>query len=363
MRSCAAAWLLLLCVWSCSDPLYDKAGLKDRQADDDAAATADVARDGSQPRNVELDAGIDAGQGDAGALSGADASAPVWQPGAADAGAAAPALPALATRLLGNYVARSYGFWVDNSGAKMLVEELAIANFELAGDHVELSMHVCRQSTRTAGLSYDLISATGFPELRRTVSFMEDGFRTDDHPIATGFEREAPAACEGKPGQNIAKQPAQRWLDGTCRCAAASAEPPTLGDCRITDPDGDGAPALSYRLSALGWTSHLATVIRSHHVRGREAGASDLFAEVKLDEVGYQLSCDNPSCVDSDRFGRPCTSNYNGTQFVSLAARGTTTAISCETAVARETELFPTPLPAPPQTCVRDVLTDDPMRP
>jgi hypothetical protein len=355
VRTYACAAALLGCL-ACSDPKYDamKPGGDAAAADpeDGAVPTALAKEDAASPRPPSDDASATP-EPDAATATTGDAAVVPGQLSADEA------------RLLGGYLARSYGFWIDDSGGKMTVDELALADFERVGDHVELRMRVCRQSSRAAGLSLDLRSAESFPELRRKVTITEEGFTTDDHAIATGYEREGIAGCASKSGQSIPVQPDQPWLTGTCRCPSSAAEPPTLDDCRVTDPDRDRAPALSYTLAGLGVTSHLATVIRSHHVRGRTVGTRDLFAEMKVDEIGYYLSCNGSAleCIDSDRFGRPCTSVHNGTQFVALPGLDGATPLSCKRAVAREAEFFPTSIPTPPATCIRDVLTDDPSRP
>jgi hypothetical protein len=333
----------------------DDAAAKQAALANDAASAAAMV-DGRAPATSESDAGAVGARLDSSRAAQADGEAGT---------AIVPTTPLdeQAAQLLGSYITRSYGFWVDDSGGKLLVDELGLASFERTGDRVELRLRICRQTTRSAGLSFDIISPALFPELRRTVSFGADGWSSDDHPIATGFQRDGIAACEQRAGQNVPKAPAQRWLSSTCRCPSAPAQPPTSDDCRVTDDDNDGAPAISYRYSGLGWTSQLATVIRSHHLRGRQTAVGSHFAEMKLDEVGYQLSCTGAGCVDADRFGRPCSSEHNGAQFIALPTGSDLANFSCEMAVARESEFFRSAIPTRPDRCVRDVLTDDPMRP
>jgi len=392
-RAALAALTLAMSSPGCSDPIFDSTrnGTPPLDPTPDASTLLgegadDADRGGTGPSdagprggtNGTLDGasvvGPSSSTDDAGrATGGPGGRIPGPGPGSleGDAGSqqalpAAQPLSERAEQLLGSYVARSYGFWTDDSGAEMLVDELGLAVFERDGDRVIMRMRVCRQSTRSSGISVDLGTYAGFPELHRTVSFDADGWRTDSEPLATGFKREGVTICDGKPGQNVPRLPVHEWLTtATCRCPASSAEPPSPSDCRLTDDDDDGLRAVTYLAPVLGWTLTMATVIRSHHVHGRAIDAGDQFANVKLDEVGYQLSCTDRArgeCPDADRFGRPCTSEHNGTHFVSLKKRNSPS-LSCDAAIARESEFFPTPIPARPRACVRDVLTDDPMRP
>lgn len=364
--------MLAFTLAGCTEPRFEPLSAPDASASEDGGSRDGAldggAPDGShdgQPFEDAMVGPAPAQDGDASGLPDVDAAGDAGSEDphtGSDAGRDHEALPAAAEKLLGHHLARSYGFWVDDSGAKVLVDELAIAEFAQVDDHVELSMRICRQSTRSGGISMDLSVPSSHPVLRRRVSFDADGFHTDDHPITTGFVRDSVEACDGNAGELVPRASWQVWLASQCRCPVSPAAPPTLEDCRVTDEDRDRAPALSYRWSALGWISHLATIVRSHHVGGRETGMGKHFAAVKLDEVGYQLSCAGPGCIDYDRHGRPCTSEHNGTEFVALAGAEPAT-FTCEMAVAQEASFFQEPIPAAPAQCARDVLTDDPMRP
>lgn len=239
-----------------------------------------------------------------------------------DGAPADPAGASPASALLGRYAVRVASYWQAYDGVRP-VRDLYLADFVQVGDDIELHGRICDQKTTTPGYVLTLVTPEAVPMFRRKVLVEGTTWRTDGDPISVGYVRSGVPACAGRAGQSVPKDPAQRWIDGaTCRCPRSASSEPTLEDCRVVDPDGDGQPGLTYELFSSSRSVRLeyfAGIVRSHPVRGRIDPRGAHSAEWKLDEVSYRLDCSSDSECDVGSGGEdPCETGVNRAVFVPL---------------------------------------------
>ncbi|MET0340005.1 MAG: DUF4360 domain-containing protein [Polyangiales bacterium] len=274
-------------------------------------------------------------------------------------------LPAWARPLLGRYATRTDSFALMPSGTMLYGRQLGLAEFvEVEGGGLELRQRVCDESLGTRSSRTVLRTPDAFPEIRRRVT-LDPGERwsTSATPLGTGFQRDGVAACAGRAGQYVAKRAEQRWISGSvCRCPLPNAAP-TLDDCRVTDPDGDGQPGLAYvNSTALGDTViHAASVVRSYLVNGYVDPNGAHVAPFRSDEVVFPLSCDGRGSCGEGEPGAPCKPEFNRTEFARLpssSSGGSTW--TCGAVRNNEARLFPSSRLPTPSRCTRDTLTELP---
>jgi hypothetical protein len=132
----------------------------------------------------------------------------------------------------------------------------------------------------------------------------------------------------------------------------------------VRDPDHDDKPGLAFvdrsNAGLLLATFYTVYVSRSHALRGRVATDQRHYADLLVDDVAYQMSCEPVGCPTISDLSRPCTSEYNGMQFVPLPEPAS--AYDCAQLVSQSAAFFPDPPPAAPTNCTQQVLTDDPSR-
>jgi hypothetical protein len=295
-----------------------------------------------------------------------DASGPVVLPTATEA------LPDWALPLLGSYATQAFSFSKDRIGIVSVFEELSLAQIERAGGGAQLRTRLCSMVASSVEDELRLVDPSGLPEVIRQVTFDDAGhWGTAGTPVGHGYERSVPADCVGKENQSIARRDHQTWLtSGTCRCPSSVNAAPRIDDCRVLDLDHDMKPGLTYTDkgkpgafigSFIDTTIYAVIASRSHAVRGRVDALGAHYADLFVDEVAYQLSCEPSGCPQLGDVGRPCTSDFNSLHFVPLPAHSPIT--SCAQLLMRRAELFPSKAPATPSTCSQQVLTDDPTRP
>ena len=341
----------------------------------DAASARDDAGNSAAAPNGDADAGPkvdpDAGQV-ASAHPPLDQEGPVTkgppdagESGDANVAAVDPAtFPSWAQPLLGDYVVQSYRFARERSGAVSRVSIFSLAHITRNGSGAQMQQQICALLEESDSDRQTVANPTGLREVRQ-LQFMDGSWTTDASPVGYGYDRDVPAACLGKENQAIPRLPEQKWLSGnTCRCPSSAELAPRIDDCRVRDPDGDGKPGISFAdISKAGQaiaTFHTVYVNRSHGVRGRIAADQRHYADLVVDDVAYQMSCEPALCPQISDLSRPCTSEYNGLQFVPLP-KGMET-YGCDQLVPRKAEFFPDPPPAVPANCTQQTLTDDPTR-
>ena len=354
-----ASALLLLGASACAEPSYGfpvdsaipPAGATHEAGGNDAAAqgAGTAATRDAAPTQPEADA---------------EASSDSGVPDAADMPVADPiTLPGWAETLLGSYVVQSYRFARDRDGSVVRVSVLSLVHITRNGAGAQMEQQLCSLIEDTASDMQTVNDPSGLTEVRQ-LQFSEGGWSSDASPIGFGYDRDVPARCVGKENQAVSKLPEQVWLSGsTCRCPSSAELAPRIDDCRVRDPDDDSKPGIAFvERSTSGLllaTFHTTYVSRSHVVRGRVATDRRHYGDLLVDDVAYQMSCEPSGCPTISDLSRPCTSEYNGMQFVPLPENADS---SCAALVRRKAEFFPDPPPVLPTNCTRQVLTDDPTR-
>lgn len=273
-------------------------------------------------------------------------------------------LPTWAQPLLGSYAVRTDAFSQSPLGPMLGDRQLALAEFVEKDGALELRTRLCSKRTSSLGLTVYLASPESFPEQRQKVVLANGGWSTEPATFAAGYERQGYPACSGKRGQRVTKRPEQTWIRApTCVCYASGDEP-SYDDCRVTDPDRDGAPGLAYKYSGSpdveSWVAHSAVVSRSRYVSGKIDPNGDHYGALKIDEATFYLACE-PSGCNLPSVSRPCTSDYNGSQFHRLPAPPPGQASwTCESVIDQQSTLFTGPTSPTPSRCTRDDVTSAP---
>jgi hypothetical protein len=231
----------------------------------DAALGGD---DGAQ-RGAEEDASP-APQQDGASPSDAGAAGEAGQATPADAEAGAPAasaLPTWAKDLPGTYAKRSVTFSYDESlgtaGGNTRNVEHSIITITENGDELEVSMQLCDftvelESSSSPPVSFKHVSAVA-PVVGHIVLEPPNGFSSEPMLLHLGFEPTRGNSC-GASGRRD-KFEEQSWITGpSCTCSA-SALPTGINDCRLTDSDGDGKPAVTARGQYLPLTTMLSDIV------------------------------------------------------------------------------------------------------
>lgn len=265
--------------------------------------------------------------------------------------------------LLGRYAVRLQSFWQTGDRPRP-VRELYLAEFARDGDDIELRMRVCAQEAVTPGYSLGIVSPEAIPTFRRKVLFEGSNWRTDAEPVGVGYHRAGVPACTGRAGQTVTKDPVQRWIRGTtCRCPRTASSVPTLDDCRVVDPDGDGQPGVTYELlspTRVLWNDYLVGVVRSHAVNGIIDARGAHSAQWDVDEVPYKMGCSASGlCEASGGSDSPCVSSTNRMEFAPLREPPLGQAEwSCATIRSSQSRLFAQPLLSTPSRCQTESVTD-----
>jgi hypothetical protein len=199
-----------------------------------------------------------------------------------------------------------------------------------------------------------LLDPTNLPVRSEQVRYseIEHSWNTEGPTFAIGYTREPPAACAGQEGKAVPKLAEQAWLTSTCRCSTV-VDDIKLDDCRVSDPDHDQQPGLSYALvvKATGATTtyYAAMASNSHFVNGQIVGDAGVpSATIKADEQPYQFGCSPSGCINIASLGKACPSSFTRASFVRLAPSDTA---SCADILVRSSALFPEAAPSYPARC------------
>jgi hypothetical protein len=274
-------------------------------------------------------------------------------------------LPSWARPLLGQYTARTDAFSMSPIGPMLSEHQIALSEFVEVPGGLELRTKLCVKESTGLGLTVYLRTPEAYPEIRQRVVLAQNGWSTQAAPLSVGYDRDGYPGCDGRRGQRIPKRPEQTWIRGTtCVCNALSDEP-TFDDCRVTDPDRDGNPGIAFKYRGAApdvetWVAHTASVSRWRYVSGTIDPGGSHYGAIKNDEASFLIACEPGTC-GIPNISRPCTSNYNGTQFHRLSAPPPGMASwTCESLRQNLESLFTGPRPPTPNSCTRDQATQAP---
>jgi hypothetical protein len=272
-------------------------------------------------------------------------------------------LPSWAVPLLGQYAVRTDTYSISPIGPMLSDAQLALAEFVEVGDRLELRTQLCGKESSSLGLTTYLRTPDAWPETRhRVVLGRNNTWSTEERAWSVGYDRDGYAGCAGRRGARVPKRPEQTWIRGdTCVCGSTSSAP-TLDDCRVTDPDRDGAPGIAFKYrgtpDADTWVAHTGMVSRTHYENGKVDPHGEHYASLDVDEYTYQLACE-PSACNLPSISSPCTSEYNGSQFRRLPLHPATQAKWTCSDLRSSIASFFTP-PLAPSRCTRDSYTREP---
>lgn len=274
-------------------------------------------------------------------------------------------LPKWAQPLLGQYAVRTDTFSMSPFGPMLSEHRISLAEFVEVAGGLELRTKVCTKESTGLGLTVYLRTPEAYPEIRQRVVLAQNGWSTQGAPVSIGYERGGYAGCSGRRGQRVPKRPEQTWIRGdTCACNSLS-DVPTFDDCRLTDPDRDGQPGLAFKYRGPTpevdtWVAHTATVSRWRYVSGTVDPGGAHYGAIKNDEASFMIACEPGTC-GLPNITRPCTSNYNGSQFQRLPPPPPGTATwTCDLLRQNQASVFTGARAATPNSCTREEATPDP---
>jgi hypothetical protein len=316
---------VLLASAACTDPTFpEEAGVSavmERDSEPASSLGADAAQGSGAQSAGERDAApLGGGGGSERDAAPGDARAPELADGAvgadggepSDAGAVSPSgsVPAWARPLLGRYLKRSIVTGYDDLISMVTASvEMSLATIDAnAQGELEMAIEVCSLSTQwlnnSAKLGLDDVSSIPMVKLRILLG-ESPRFSSETAFQAIGFDPARASLCAGG-AVRAEPSPEQTWLLGTtCTCAATpEVLPLTSSDCRLTDPDGDGRPGVTFAGMGLAGDSALAMSLslkiadgevradREHvlHER-RETNASCVYSAVDRCDLGNNTQC------------------------------------------------------------------------
>lgn len=317
-----------LAIAACTDPTFREetgdaaagGAVMDRDSGPASSLGADAAQDSGGQGASERDAAPtgSGGGSERDAMAG-DARAPEVSDGAAgvdggepsDAGPVSPtSVPAWARPLLGRYLKRAIVTGYDDliSMVTATVETSLATIGENAQGELEMSIEVCSLSTQwlnqSAKLGLNDVSA--IPPMKLRILLGEPPhFSSETAFQAIGFDPARAPACAGGAAR-AERSPDQSWIVGTtCTCAATpEVLPLSSSDCRLTDPDGDGRPGVTFAGTGLAGDSALAMSLslkltdgevradREHIFQERRmTNASCVYSAVDRCDLGNNTQC------------------------------------------------------------------------
>lgn len=355
-RSLAAVAVAALT--ACADPHYRQVADAEPGLASDAALDAD-AEDDDAPRDASLerDATLDAGVENEAALdTGSQGQNPATLDDAASDGSLVTPEPdpdTWAGPLLGTYVARSDSFTKDTLiGVINHIREISLVKIERTGAEVWLSAQTCAWNGDNSVGKTRLAHPSAVPPRHERVRYAQGRWRTEPGLQALGYSADAPPACASKAGLRVPKQPGQSWLTDTCSCPAPNSPLPVLEDCRVTDPDGDGAPGITYVVETLLNTSVNVHTVREFRFHFQDGFISDVgrhSAHETQEQQSFQLSCAPTQCANIATLSVPCPPSTNLVQLAPLPSDGGPA--TCDQALLLAATELAYPAPDFPMTC------------
>lgn len=208
------------------------------------------------------DAASESTTGDAGP---SEASAHDAAPAPNDAAEVA-ADPVAAERaaLVGRYVKRTISFarGEDIEGQPLLLRAIETSVVEIAdgeGDSLRVTSHLCSLTSNwvsSEATKLVMKEPEAAPPMEHTLSRdpATGRWAAREAHRYVGYDPEQDTRCAGlAAGSQIARHPEQTWLSGgLCRCTGGGGAPPaSADDCRLLDPERDGAPGVTLLLQVV----------------------------------------------------------------------------------------------------------------
>jgi hypothetical protein len=248
---------------------------------------------------------------------------------------------------VGRYAARTILYAVDGP-LRPTGEELSLVAIEPRGDKLVLAQQLCLYEGGWEFLLQGNIRYR-YPEsvaLETELMATRRSFETLPSRLRLGFDADAPAACA--PGGTAPSD--QPWHHGECSCPeGASALPADARDCRVTDPDDDGKPGVTFdaAISGARLAYHAAQAVEVRYLNGYRID-DRLYAYAESSVASAVFSCTRPDingCMVGD--ATPCAPEFNKAVFIPLPDDD----YDCDRIVSERAGLFPEPIPPFPSAC------------
>jgi hypothetical protein len=254
---------------------------------------------------------------------------------------------------IGRYAARSILYATDGL-LRPTSEEISLVVIEPRGDRLVLEQQLCLFE---GGWSFVGLEGNLRYRYLDDVSFVTElvvrgkNFETEPALFRLGFESAVPRAC-AEARSAASDRP---WLSGECACpGATSMLPAKSNDCRVTDPDQDEQPGVTFNaaLSGTRLSYYAAQEVVVRYSNGYRIDDS-LYANVESFASTTVFGCDMPELAAGCMVGtaRPCPTEFNKTVFVPLADDD----YDCSRVVRERAGLFPTPIPPFPGACAAGI--------
>lgn len=193
-----------------------------------------------------------------------------------------------------------------------------------------------------------------FPEVhyRSHVLYDAEHFHSAEAVAALGYTAEPPRACDAGT-TTIAATDDQVWLQSTCDCPRSlSVLPTALRDCRLTDPDKDRMPGVTFQ-ATFETSTVIYRVVQEERVRLHNGYRMKdrLYADREFLDTTKILNCViNGDATSADRCpigaAKPCPKEHNDTELVPIPAHW-----GCAQIIERELSTFALQQPAFPASC------------
>jgi hypothetical protein len=255
---------------------------------------------------------------------------------------------------LGRYAMRAYSFSIDPV-LQPVGLLLSIVEIKPRGDGLVLEERACKVSVEGSfvgliGSSFSYEAPSDLPALRSKMLLDDDTFSTEYADFVLGYDPVPPRECA--PGRTVRASEAQSWLPNTCDCPTDLSTPPSSArDCRVNDPEADGAPGITLNLvvSTEIWPYHVAQHARTRYLDGYR-GRDGLHANLETSDTSVALACLPPTPANCPiAASTPCPPKYNKAEFVPIDD-----SYDCKRVIREVDGLFPRAVPAFPASCLAE---------
>lgn len=265
-------------------------------------------------------------------------------------------VPEWAAPLAGRYAMRVSGHFNSSVGTMLASREISLAEIVETPEGLEFRSRLCSLHNVEPGSTTTIANPERYPELRRKIILAAGIWSTDDAPFTVGYDLEVPPTCVSRPGGYVTKSPEQVWIrGGSCRCPRTASDAPRADDCRVSDPDGDGQPGLTFEsslpLSTRTALAHYAVLLRDHAVGGQVRADGAHVARMLLDNRSFMLNCEGTDAGCVEFTYTPCSAANNTLQLARLPAPPAGYARwTCEALLSNQDRVLPR-APARPTRC------------
>jgi hypothetical protein len=255
---------------------------------------------------------------------------------------------------VGRYAMRAYSFSMD-AVLQPVGRLLSIVEIKPRGDGLVLEEWACMVSVEGSfagliGSSFSYEAPSGLAPTRSKMLLDDDTFSTEYVDFMLGYDPVPPRDCA--PGKTLPPSDVQSWLTDTCSCPGDLSRPPSSArDCRVTDPEADGAPGATLNL-VVGteiWTYHVAQHARTRYLDGYR-GRDGLHANVDASDMSEALACLPPTPATCPiAASTTCPAKYNKAEFVPIED-----SYDCKRVIREVDGLFPRAVPPFPASCLAE---------